>query len=31
MHTNLKLDDGTILEKRLPRGVTGWLDELIKS
>jgi rubredoxin len=29
MHTNLKLDDGTFLDKRLPRGVTGWLDELL--
>jgi len=29
MHTNLKLDDGTILDSRLPNGVTGWLRDLI--
>ena len=29
MHTNLKLDDGTILDSRLPNGVTGWLRDLL--
>lgn len=28
MHVNLKFDDGTLMEERLPRGLTGWIDEV---
>ena len=28
MHANLMFDDGTPMEESLPRGVTGWIDEV---
>lgn len=31
MHCNLMFDDGTPMEPRLPKGVTGWLAEALKS
>ncbi len=30
MHCNLMFDDGTIMEPRLPRGVTGWLHDILQ-
>lgn len=27
VHANLKFDDGTVMDERLPRGITGWIDE----
>lgn len=29
LHMNLKFDDGTPMEESLPRGVTGWIDDVI--
>lgn len=29
LHANLKFDDGTPMDEMLPRGVTGWLDDVI--
>ncbi len=29
MHCNLMFDDGTIMDERLPKGVTGWLNDMI--
>lgn len=28
MQSNLMLDDGTPMDERLPRGITGWIDEI---
>lgn len=28
MQANLKFDDGRCMDERLPRGITGWLDEV---
>ena len=28
MHANLMFDDGTPMDERLPRGITGWIDEI---
>ena len=30
MHCNLMFDDGTPMEPRLPKGITGWLAEALK-
>lgn len=30
VHANLKFDDGTLMDERIPRGVTGWIDDVIK-
>lgn len=29
IHANLKFDDGTVMDERLPRGITGWIDDVI--
>lgn len=29
IHANLKFDDGSLMDERLPRGLTGWLDDVI--
>lgn len=29
LHVNLKFDDGTLMEESLPRGVTGWIDDIV--
>ena len=29
MHCNLMYDDGTAMEPRLPKGVTGWLNDML--
>ncbi|MBQ0167503.1 MAG: hypothetical protein KBT02_10400 [Treponema sp.] len=29
LHANLKFDDGTPMDEKLPRGVTGWIDDVI--
>lgn len=28
VHSNLKFDDDTLMDERLPRGITGWIDEV---
>ena len=30
MHCNLMFDDGTPMEAKLPKGITGWLSEALK-
>lgn len=29
IHRNLKFDDGTLMDEMIPRGVTGWIDDVI--